>query len=172
MRYIARALKDLNLNWRSEFSNLSQTESIVFLAVASNPGIDSADIQDELDLDQPHASRILKKLLSKRVIRSLTLRRSDRKKAYFLEPKEGSARFLIWIDCVLDKLLVRNPAMLGRFIAALEDAPEDVIENLLQGIMQVRNKRALAEQTSKSMPCYCLSRRNRSDHFYRKLFIQ
>ena len=144
---------------------------MVLLAIEIRPGIESAEIQEELNLDQPHASRIFKKLISKRVVRSLISKKGDRKKAYFLEPRKGAFRFLAWIDSVLDELLIRNPAMLGRFVAALEDAPEDVVNNLEKGILQVKKNRALNCQLATPKIGYDLPRRNRSDHAYRKLFV-
>jgi hypothetical protein len=171
MQFIANALKNLQLSWRSDFGNLSQLESMVFLAIASRPGIESSKIQEDLNLDQPHASRILKKLIGKRIIRPVILKRGDRKKAYFLEPQQGAVRFLSWIDGVLDELLIRNPAMLGRFVAALEDAPPSVLEGLAKGVAQVQKARALRDKSHQAKNGYNLSRRNRTDYAYRKLFI-
>lgn len=171
MQYIAHALKKLQHSWRSEFHNLSQIESLVLLTIASRPGIKSAEIQEELNLDQPHASRIFKKLISKRVIRSLSSTRADRKKAYFLTPQKGASTFLSWIDKVLDELLILNPAMLGRFIAALEDAPEDVVDCLEKGILRVKQQRAINSRKLGSKNGYNLARRNQSDHSYRKFFV-
>jgi hypothetical protein len=170
MQFIARALKDLQLRWRREFSNLSQIESMVVLVIASRPGIVSAEIQDELNLDQPHASRILKKLISKRIVRSLASKKKDKKKSYYLEPRNGAVRFLGWIDCVLDELLIRNPVMLCRFVAALEDAPDCVVDSLEKAILQVKMKRSADHQFATAKVVYNLKRRNRSDHAYRKLF--
>lgn len=171
MQSIALALKNLQFSWRSEFRNLSQIESMVFLAVASRPGIESSEIQEELDLDQPHASRILNKLTSKKIIRSLILRKNERKKRYFLESGAGALKLLSWIDGVIDELLVRNPAMLGRFVAALEDAPESVIESLEKGVAKAKQARAQSQGSINSHTGYSLSKRNRSDHAHRKLFV-
>jgi hypothetical protein len=142
---------------------------MVFLAVASSPGIESSHIQEELELDQPHASRILKKLIDKQLIRALILKKGDRKKAYFLEPQTGARRLLHWIDGVIDGLLVANPAMLARFIASLEDAPESVIEYIEKGLVIAKQARALNRTSLQNNTSYNLAKRNRSDLVYRKL---
>ena len=170
MQSIALALKRLQVSWRYEFKSLSQIESMVFLAVASTPGIESPAIQEELELDQPHASRILKKLIEKQLIRSLILKKGDRKKAYFLMPRSGALRLLSWVDALIDDLLVRNPAMLARFIASLEDAPDSVLERLDKGVFRVKQARALNSTLPDQQNGYNLAKRNRSDHDYRRLF--
>lgn len=172
MQFIAQALKNLQSSWRADFANLSQIEAMVFLAVASRPGIDSSQIQDDLNLDQPHASRILKKLIDKRIIRPITAKKRTKKKVYYLEPQKGAVRFLVWIDGVLDQLLIRNPAMLGRFVAALEDAPVSVLDCLSKGIAQAQEARALRHELGQTCIDYNLSRRNRADHVYRKIFLR
>ena len=170
MQSIAIALKRLQVSWRCEFKSLSQIESMVFLAVASSPGIESPAIQEELDLDQPHASRILKKLIEKQFIRALILKKGDRKKAYFLVPQTGAMRLLNWIDGIIDELLVRNPVMLARFIAALEDAPDSVLERLDKGVLKVQQARESYDSLRDQQNHYDLAKRNRSDHGYRRLF--
>ena len=169
MQSPALALKTLKLSWRNEFRTLSQTESMVFLAIASSPGIESSHIQDELELDQPHASRILKKLIEKHLIRALTLKKGESKKAYFLEPLTGATRLLRWIDGVIDGLLVANPTMMARFIASLEDAPESVIDYIEKGLVKAKQARSLNRTSLQHKPSYDLAKRNRSDLGYRKL---
>jgi DNA-binding MarR family transcriptional regulator len=164
------ALKNLRLSWRREFHGMSQTETMVLLTLASTPGIESSAIQAELDLDQPHTSRVLNKLASKEFIRGLPIRQGERKKHYFLRADTGASRLLAWIDAVLDELLVRNPAMLSRLLAALEVAPEGVIECLEVGLQQAKHARLV----TKRLPAGCykrqLARRNQADHRYRRLF--
>lgn len=164
------ALKNLRLSWRQEFHGISQTETMVLLTLASTPGIESSAIQAELDLDQPHTSRVLNKLSAKGFIRGLTIKQGERKKHYFLRASTGASRLLGWIDAVLDELLVRNPAMLSRLLAALEVAPDGVIERLEVGLQQAKRARL----ATKRLPAGChereLARRNQADHGYRRLF--
>ncbi len=149
---------------------MSQTETMVLLTLASTPGIESSAIQAELDLDQPHTSRVLNKLASKEFIRGLPIRQGERKKHYFLRADTGASRLLGWIDAALDELLVRNPAMLSRLLAALEVAPDGVIECLEAGLQQAKHARLV----TKRLPAGCykrqLARRNQADHRYRRLF--
>lgn len=170
MLAVASALKTLKFSWRHEFKSLSQTESMVFLAVASSPGIESSHIQEELDLDQPHVSRTLNKLIDKQLIRSLILKKGDRKKVYFLEPQTGATRLLRWVDGVVDGLLVANPYVLARFIASLEDAPESVIESIAKGLDRAKAARALSPAALNRNSSYDLPKRNRSNQSYLKLF--
>ena len=170
MLSVAFALKTLKLSWRHEFRSLSQTESMVFLTVASRPGIESSHIQEELDLDQPQASRTLNKLIDKQLIRALILKKGDRKKVYFLEPQTGATRLLRWVDRLVDGLLVANPNLLARFIASLEDAPEGVIERIEKGLDRAKAARALSRTALHQNTSYDLSKRNRSNQGYLKLF--
>ena len=169
MLAVASALKTLKVSWRHEFKNLSQTESMVFLAIASSPGIESSHIQEELDLDQPHVSRTLNKLIDKQLVRALILKKGDRKKVYFLEPQTGAAKLLGWVDGVVDGLLVANPNVLARFIASLEDAPESVIESIEKGLDRVKVARKTSHAALHRNSSYDQTKRNRSNQSYLKL---
>ena len=170
MQSIFLALKNVQLSWRQEFQDISQTETIVLLTLACAPGIESSAIQAELDLDQPHTSRVLNRLSNKGFIRGLTIKQGERKKYYFLCASTGASRLLRWIDNALDKLLVRDPIMLSRLFAALEVAPEGVIERMEAAFEQVKQ----ARRATKKWPSGChkqeLARRNQADLVYRRLF--
>lgn len=170
MQSIFLALKNVQLSWRQEFQGISQTETIVLLTLACAPGIESSAIQAELDLDQPHTSRVLNRLSNKGFIRGLTIKQGERKKYYFLCASTGASRLLRWIDNVLDKLLVSDSIMLSRLFAALEVAPEGVIERMEAAFEQVKQARLATKRWPSGCHKQELTRRNQADLVYRRLF--
>ena len=171
MLSVVAALKSLQVSWRQEFINLSQVESDVFLVIATKPGVSSNEIQDELNLDQPHTSRVLKRLKAKNYVRALTPKAGDRKKAYYLQARKGAIKLLTWIDNLIDNLLLGNPTVLARLVAALETAPAGVIETLELALAKAKQQKLKANQQLQ-MREYKLSDRNRADREYRKMLLR
>ena len=171
MLSVVAALKSLQVSWRQEFINLSQVESDVFLVIATKPGVSSNEIQDELNLDQPHTSRVLKRLKAKNYVRALTPKAGDRKKAYYLQARKGAIKLLTWIDNLIDNVLLGNPTVLARLVAALETAPAGVIETLELALAKAKQQKLKANQQLQ-MREYKLSDRNRADREYRKMLLR
>ena len=171
MLSVVAALKNLQVSWRQEFINLSQVESDVFLVIATRPGVSSNEIQDELNLDQPHTSRVLKRLKAKNYVRALTPKLGDRKKAYYLQARKGAIKLLTWIDHLIDNVLLANPTVLARLVAALETAPAGVIETLELALSKAKQQKLEASQQVQ-MRQYKLSDRNRADREYRKMLLR
>jgi DNA-binding MarR family transcriptional regulator len=171
MLSVVAALKSLQISWRQEFINLSQVESDVFLVIATKPGVSSNEIQDELNLDQPHTSRVLKRLKAKNYVRALTPKAGDRKKAYYLQARKGAIKLLTWIDNLIDNVLLGNPTVLARLVAALETAPSGVIETLELALAKAKQQKLKASQQLQ-MREYKLSDRNRADREYRKMLLR
>ena len=171
MLSVVKALKSLQVSWRQEFANLSQVESDVFLVIATKPGISSNEIQDELNLDQPHTSRVLKRLKAKNYVRALTPKVSDRKKAYYLQARRGAIKLLTWIDCLIDNVLLGNPTVLARLVAALETAPAGVIETLELALAKAKQRKMEASRQPEVRK-YRLSDRNRADREYRRMLLR
>ena len=171
MLSVVSALKSLQVSWRQEFTNLSQVESDVFLVIATKPGVSSNEIQDELNLDQPHTSRVLKRLKAKNYVRALTPKIGERKKAYYLQPRKGAIKLLTWIDHLIDYVLLGNPTVLARLVAALETAPAGVIETLELALAKAKQRKLEASQKLQ-MRQYRLSDRNRADREYRKMLLR
>ena len=171
MLSVVAALKSLQISWRQEFINLSQVESDVFLAIATRPGISSNEIQEELNLDQPHTSRVLKRLKAKNYVRALTPKVGDRKKTYYLQARKGAIKLLTWIDNLIDNVLLGNPTVLARLVAAMETAPAGVIETLERALSKAKQQK-LEESQRLQMRKYKLSDRNRADREYRKMLLR
>jgi DNA-binding MarR family transcriptional regulator len=171
MLSVVSALKSLQISWRQEFINLSQVESDVFLVIATRPGISSNEIQDELNLDQPHTSRVLKRLKAKNYVRALTPKIGDRKKAYYLQARKGAIKLLTWIDNLIDNVLLGNPTVLSRLVAALETAPLGVIETLELALSKAKQQR-LEASLQLQVRKYSLSDRNRADRNYRTMLLR
>jgi DNA-binding MarR family transcriptional regulator len=168
MLSVISALKSFHVSWRQEFITLSQVESDVFLVIATRPGISSNDIQDELNLDQPHTSRILKRLKAKNYVRAIMPRLGDRKKGYYLQARKGAIKLLTWIDNLIDNVIIGDPTVMARLLAALETAPTGVIETLELALTKAKEQRKEARQPLQ-MRKYRLSDRNRADRKYRKM---
>jgi hypothetical protein len=171
MLSVVAALKSLQISWRQEFINLSQVESDVFLAIATRPGISSNEIQEELNLDQPHTSRVLKRLKAKNYVRALTPKLGDRKKIYYVQARKGAIKLLTWIDNLIDNVLLGNPTVLARLVAAMETAPAGVIETLELALAKAKQQKMEASQQLQ-MRKYKLSDRNRADRDYRKMLLR
>jgi DNA-binding MarR family transcriptional regulator len=171
MLSVVKALKSLQVSWRQEFDNLSQVESDVFLVIATRPGISSNEIQDELNLDQPHTSRVLKRLKAKDYVRALTPKLGDRKKAYYLQARKGAIKLLTWIDSLIDNVLLGNPTVLARLVAALETAPAGVIETLELALAKAKQRRMEGSRQAEVRK-YRLSDRNRADREYRRMLLR
>jgi DNA-binding MarR family transcriptional regulator len=168
---VVAALKSLQISWRQEFINLSQVESDVFLVIATRPGISSNEIQEELNLDQPHTSRVLKRLKAKNYVRALTPKLGDRKKIYYVQARKGAIKLLTWIDNLIDNVLLGNPTVLARLVAAMETAPAGVIETLELALAKAKQQKMEASQQLQ-MRKYKLSDRNRADRDYRKMLLR
>jgi DNA-binding MarR family transcriptional regulator len=171
MLSVVAALKSLQISWRQEFINLSQVESDVFLVIATRPGISSNEIQEELNLDQPHTSRVLKRLKAKNYVRALTPKLGDRKKIYYVQARKGAIKLLTWIDNLIDNVLLGNPTVLARLVAAMETAPAGVIETLELALAKAKQQKMEASQQLQ-MRKYKLSDRNRADRDYRKMLLR
>ena len=171
MLSVVVALKSLQISWRHEFINLSQVESDVFLAIATRPGISSNEIQDELNLDQPHTSRVLKRLKAKNYVRALTPKIGDRKKVYYLQARKGAIKLLTWIDRLIDTVLLGNPTVMARLVAAMEAAPAGVIETLEVALAKAKQQRMEASRQAEVRK-YKLSDRNRADREYRTMLLR
>lgn len=158
------------MSWKEEFRGLSQTESLVLTTIASYPGIDATEIEAQTDLDQPQASRTLKKLKERGLIRAITSQNRKPRRCYYLEPKQGSKRLWKWVDSFITEILFGSPNVVTRILAALEEIPDETfekVEKCLEETRSVRNQRRKADHGGVS---YSLARRNRRDHRYRRLF--
>jgi DNA-binding MarR family transcriptional regulator len=141
------------------------------LVIATRPGISSNEIQEELNLDQPHTSRVLKRLKAKNYVRALTPKLGDRKKIYYVQARKGAIKLLTWIDNLIDNVLLGNPTVLARLVAAMETAPAGVIETLELALAKAKQQKMEASQQLQ-MRKYKLSDRNRADRDYRKMLLR
>lgn len=110
-------------NFKKQFLALSTAESEVFVNVAQNPGCTSQEIQQQLNIDQPHASRTLSKLVEKNYLRRINNPKQPRQKVYFLTPVRGMQALNEWIDTSWKKVLEDPDLGLASLCAALESAP-------------------------------------------------
>jgi DNA-binding MarR family transcriptional regulator len=117
-------------NFKKKFLALSAAEAEVFVNVAQNPGCTSQEIQKQLNIDQPHASRILSKLVEKTFLRCLKKPKTLRQKVYYLTPVKGMQALNDWIDASWQKLLNDSDLGLARLCAALESAPLSTLSTL------------------------------------------
>ena len=114
---------------------------------------------------------MLKRLKAKNYVRALTPKVSDRKKAYYLQARMGAIKLLTWIDCLIDNVLLGNPTVLARLVAALETAPAGVIETLEVALAKAKQQRMEASRQPEVRK-YRLSDRNRADREYRRMLLR
>ena len=148
-------------NFKKQFLALSAAEAEVFVNVAQNPGCTSQEIQNQLNIDQPHASRTLSKLVEKKYLRRLNNPKQLRQKVYYLTPVKGMQALNEWIDCSWQKLLNDPDLGLARLCAALESAPISTLSTLKE-VLDDQITKASTKQIDSSEVSYCPRVRNQS----------
>jgi hypothetical protein len=114
---------------------------------------------------------VLKRLKAKNYVRALTPKLGDRKKIYYVQARKGAIKLLTWIDNLIDNVLLGNPTVLARLVAAMETAPAGVIETLELALAKAKQQKMEASQQLQ-MRKYKLSDRNRADRDYRKMLLR
>jgi DNA-binding MarR family transcriptional regulator len=148
-------------NFKKQFLALSAAEAEVFVNVAQNPGCTSQEIQNQLNIDQPHASRTLSKLVEKKYLRRLNNPKQLRQKVYYLTPVKGMQALNEWIDSSWQKLLNDPDLGLARLCAALESAPISTLSTLKE-VLDDQITKASTKQIDSSEVSYCPRVRNQS----------
>lgn len=148
-------------NFKKQFLALSAAEAEVFVNVAQNPGCTSQEIQNQLNIDQPHASRTLSKLVEKKYLRRLNNPKQLRQKVYYLTPVKGMQALNEWIDSSWQKLLNDPDLGLARLCAALESAPISTLSTLKE-VLDDQIIKASTKQVDTSEASYCPRVRNQS----------
>jgi len=148
-------------NFKKQFLALSAAEAEVFVNVAQNPGCTSQEIQNQLNIDQPHASRTLSKLVEKKYLRRLNNPKQLRQKVYYLTPVKGMQALNEWIDSSWQKLLNDPDLGLARLCAALESAPISILSTLKE-VLDDQITKASTKQIDSSEVSYCPRVRNQS----------
>ena len=142
-------------NFKKRFLSLSAAEAEVFVNVAQNPGCSSQEIQKQLNIDQPYASRTLSKLVEKNYLRRLSNPKQPRQKLYYLTPVKGMRALNDWIDNSWQKLLNDPDLGLARLCAALESAPISTLttlKNVLESHLSHSNNQEDKDKNSSEHP--------------------
>ena len=148
-------------NFKKRFLSLSAAEADVFVNVAQNPGCSSQEIQKQLNIDQPYASRTLSKLVEKNYLRHLSNPKQPRQKVYYLTPVKGMQALNDWIDNSWQKLLNDPGLGLARLCAALESAPISTLTTLKNALDNHLENSNNQEDEDKD-PTECPRTRNKS----------
>jgi DNA-binding MarR family transcriptional regulator len=148
-------------NFKKQFLALSPAEAEVFVNIAQNPGCTSRELQNQLNIDQPQASRTLGKLVEKKYLRRLNNPKQIRQKVYYLTPVKGMQALNEWIDASWRKLLNEPDLGLARLCAALESAPISTLSTLKEALDE-QIKKANTKQFDLSKASYCPRIHNQS----------
>ena len=122
------------------FDLFSKSEVEIIRLIIVSPGISSTYLQEALSLDQPHVSRVLKRLLSKGCIRRVRSECTGKRYMYryYIDPSNGVKMTYPFIDFEIDTLLASSSNRHGSFyrlLAALFDLDNETLAVLL-GFMQ------------------------------------
>ena len=84
----------------SLIGNFSKSEVEIIRLITVSPGISSTYLQEALSLDQPHVSRVLKRLLSKGCIRRVRSECMGKRYMYryYIDPSNGVNMTYPFID--------------------------------------------------------------------------
>jgi len=146
-------------NIKKRFLSLSAAEAEVFVNVAQNPGCSSQEIQKQLNIDQPYASRTLSKLVEKNYLRRLSNPKQPRQKVYYLTPVNGM------------QALNEPDLGLARLCAALESAPISTLTTLKNALDNHLENSNNQEDEDKN-PSECPRTRNKSINKFMLQFNQ
>ena len=118
----------------------SKSEVEIIRLIIVSPGISSTYLQEALSLDQPHVSRVLKRLLSKGCIRRVRSECTGKRfmYRYYIDPSNGVNMTYPFIDFEIDTLLASSSNRHGSFyrlLAAFFDLDNETLAVLL-GFMQ------------------------------------
>ena len=105
----------------SLISIFSKSEVEIIRLIAVYPGLSSTFLQEALSLDQPHVSRVLKRLLSKGCIRRVRSECTGKRFMfrYYIDPSNGVNMTYTSIDFEIDTLLASSSNRHGSFYRLL-----------------------------------------------------
>ncbi|QNJ32740.1 marR family protein [Synechococcus sp. PROS-9-1] len=138
----------------------SKSEVEIIRLIALHPGVVSSFLEDSLSLDQPHVSKVLKRLLSKGYIRRIKVVSTGKRDLlrYYINPSYGVQSVYSLIDKDMDNLVEAfstRHSTIYRFLAALYDVDSvafSAFNAALQEVLLLRQQDD-ALSSSSSMSC-------------------
>lgn len=127
-------------------STFSKSEVEIVRLIIVYPGLSSSFLQEALSLDQPHVSRVLKRLLSKGCIRRVRSDCTGKRYMYryFIHPSNGIIKTYPFIDSEIDTLLASSTNRHGpfyRLLAAFFDLDNETLAVLLRFLQDLYSAR-------------------------------
>ena len=140
--------------------SFSKSEVEIILLIALQPGVVSSFIEDSLSLDQPHVSKVLKRLLRKGCIRRIKVVSPGKRELlrYYIKSSHGVQSVYSLIDKDMDNLVEAfstRHSIIFRFLAALHDADPvafSAFNTAMQDVFLLRQQQDVSSSPS-SMPC-------------------
>ena len=140
--------------------SFSKSEVEIIRLIALQPGVVSSFIEDSLSLDQPHVSKVLKRLLRKGCIRRIKAVSPGKRDLlrYYINPSHGVQSVYSLIDKDMDNLVEAfstRHSIIFRFLAALHDADPvafSAFNTAMQEVLLLRQQDD-ALSSSSSMSC-------------------
>ena len=162
------------------FSTFSKSEAEIIRLIICCPGTSAASVEEALSLDQPHVSRVLKRLLSKGYIRRIKFDSKGKRflYRYYLDPSKPLVMTYSLIDSEIDNLFIQTSSRHSpfyRLLAALHDLDNDTLAALLKFVQELYSARVNSSPSftdladhfpSLSCTSKKLKRRNRLSAFY------
>ena len=141
------------------FSTFSKSEAEILRLIMSSPGTSAASVEEALSLDQPHVSRVLKRLLSKGYVRRIKSESKGKRflYRYYLEPSNGLVMTYSLIDFEIDNLFIQTSnrhSSFYRLLAALHDLDNDRLATLLKFIQDLYSERINSSQAFSALADY------------------
>ena len=138
----------------------SKSEVEIIRLIALHPGVVSSFLEDSLSLDQPHVSKVLKRLVNKGYIRRVKVVSPGKRDLfrYYINPSHGVQSIYSLIDKDMDNLVQAfstRHSLIYRFLAALHDADPvafSAFNTAIQDVLLLRQQHDVSSSPS-SMPC-------------------
>lgn len=124
----------------------SKSEVEIIRLIALQPGVVSSFIEDSLSLDQPHVSKVLKRLVLKGCIRRIkvvSLGKRDLLR-YYINPQHGVHSVFSLIDKDMDDLVGHfssRHSIIYRFLAALHDVDHVAFLSFVSALQDIISQR-------------------------------
>ena len=140
--------------------SFSKSEVEIIRLIALHPGVVSSFFEDSLSFDQPHVSKVLKRLLRKGYIRRVKDVSPGKRDLlrYYINPSHGVQSVYSLIDKDMDNLVEAfssRHSIIYRFLAALHDVDPvafSAFNTAMQDIFSLRQQNDVSSSLS-SLPC-------------------
>jgi len=131
--------------------SFSKSEVEIIRLIALQPGVVASFIEDSLSLDQPHVSKVLKRLVGKGCIRRIKVVSPGKRDLlrYYINPQLGVQSIFSLIDKDMDALVRHfssRHSIIYRFLAALHDVDDAAFFSFVSALQDIISQRQQSDQ--------------------------